>query len=93
MKISVEIAFSFKHELDPGYRALELSDGATVLEAFEQLAERFPLMRDRILDERGCVLKHINALINGENVQYRKGFDSVLEDGDRLSILPPVGGG
>jgi len=93
MNISIEIAFSFKRELDSGYRSLELPDGATVLDAFHRLSERFPKLRGRILDDAGSVLKHVTALINGENVQYRQGFASLLEDGDRLSILPPMGGG
>ena len=93
MKISVEIGFSFKRELDDDYRALELPDGATVHTALTELGRHYPAIEGRLFDERGEVRRNINALINGGNVQFRQRFETVLIDGDRLTILPPVGGG
>ena len=93
MRITVEIAFSFKHELDEGYRTLEIRDGATVRDAMAQLGRRYTAVEGRLFDEDGGIRRNINALINGGNVQFRQRFDTVLRDGDRLTILPPVGGG
>ena len=93
MNITVEIAFSFKRELDDAYRSLELPEGATVLDAFRELADCYPTFCERIFDEAGEIRRNINALINGGNVQFREGFNTVLHAGDRLSVLPPVGGG
>lgn len=93
MNVGVEIAFSFKHELDDAYRSLELPEGASVLDAFRMLANRYSVFRERVFDEAGEIRRNINALINGGNVQFREGFDTVLRDSDRLSVLPPMGGG
>ena len=93
MIIAVEIAFSFKRELEADYRSLELDDDATVRSALEALALHHPRIQDRLFDDDGEVLRHINALVNGSNVVFRQGFDTVLGDGDRLTILPPAGGG
>ena len=93
MNIAVEIAFSFKRELGDGYRSLALPSHATVLDAFELLADRYDVFRERVFDAAGGIRRNINALINGENVQYREGFDTILKEADRLSVLPPVGGG
>jgi MoaD family protein len=93
MKISVEIAFSFKRQLAEDYRRLELADGATVREALGTLGERHPAVRERVFDQAGEIRRNINALVNGGNVQFRERFETVLRDGDRLTILPPVGGG
>ena len=93
MRISIEIAFSFKHELDDDYRTLEIENGASVIDAFRVLGERYTAFRDRVFDEHAEIRRNINALINGGNVQFREGFATVLKDGDRLSVLPPVGGG
>ena len=93
MNIAVEIAFSFKHELDESYRSLILPSRATVLDAFKLLADRYDVFRERVFDTAGDIRRNINALINGENVQYREGFDTILVEGDRLAVLPPVGGG
>jgi len=91
--VDVEIGFSFKRELDDAYRSLELPEGATVLDSLSVLADGYPVFRKRVFDEAGEIRRNINALINGGNVQFRKGFNTVLNEGDRLSVLPPVGGG
>ena len=93
MKISVEIAFSFKRELDEDYRTLEIRGGATVRDAMAELGRRYRAVEGRLFDDDGGIRRNINALINGGNVQFRQRFDTVLQDGDRLTILPPVGGG
>ena len=93
MKISVEIGFSFKRELDEGYRTLELPDAVTVRDAMVELGRRYPAVESRVFDGDGKIRRNINALINGGNVQSRQRFETVLQDGDRLTILPPVGGG
>ena len=93
MNITVEIGFSFKRELDDAYRSLEIQEGATVLDAFRVLGECYPVFCRRVFDEAGEIRRNINALINGGNVQFRDGFKTLLHEGDRLSVLPPVGGG
>ena len=93
MRISVEIGFSFKRELDEDYRTLELPDGASVRGAMAELGRRYPAVEGRLFDENGEIRRNINALIDGGNVQFRQRFETVLQDGDRLTILPPVGGG
>jgi len=93
MNVSLEIAFSFKRELTEDYSHLELADGATVRDAVAALADRFPQIRERLFDDQGAIRRHINALVNGGNIQFRERFETVLREGDRLSILPPVGGG
>jgi molybdopterin converting factor small subunit len=93
MIVAVEIGFSFKRALPGADLTLELSPAADVLAALRALAARHPEIRDRLLDAEGQPHRHINALINGGNVSYRQGFRTPLQDGDRLTILPPVGGG
>ena len=93
MYVTVEIAFSFKRELDEAYRRQELPEGATVLDVFHALANSYSVFRKRVFDDAGGIRRNINALINGGNVQFREGFNTVLREGDRLSVLPPVGGG
>jgi len=93
MRIELEIAFSFKRELNSGYRSLELPEESNVEEALHEFVTRHPVVGDRLIDEAGAIRRNINALINGGNVTLREGFRTMLTDGDRLTILPPVGGG
>jgi MoaD family protein len=93
MTITVEIGFSFKHEVGASEMTLELPEGSYVLTALNELARLFSHIKGRLFANSGEVHRHINALINGENVSFRNGFATVLRDGDRLTLLPPVGGG
>jgi MoaD family protein len=93
MRIDLEIAFSFKRELGEAHPSLELPEGADVEAAVRALVRRYPEVASRLFDEDGSILRHINALINGGNVTRRRGFRTALADGDRLTILPPAGGG
>ena len=93
MRISVEISFSFKHDLDRSELTLDLSEGADVADALRVLVGRYPQVRTRLFTPDGEVQRHINALVNGENVRFKQNFDTLLHDGDRLTLLPPVGGG
>ena len=93
MNVSVEIGFSFKRDLNESYRSLDLPGDATVLDAFEVLGSHFAVFRERVFDGAGNIRRNINALVNGGNVQFRAGFDTILVEGARLTVLPPVGGG
>jgi len=93
MTITLEIAFSFKREIGVSTLSLEVLAGADVVSALRELVRRFPLLKRRLFMESGMIHRHINALINGENVSFKKGFATTLHHGDRLTLLPPVGGG
>ena len=93
MNVAIEIAFSFKHALGDDYHKLELPECATVHDALAYLGKRYDVFHERVFNEIGEIRRNINALVNGVNVQFREGFDTILTDGDRLTVLPPVGGG
>jgi len=93
MTITVEIAFSFKHEIGASTLDLDLPARADVLSALAELVRRYPKLQGRLFEKSGTIQRHINALINGENVSFKKGFATPLYQGDRLTLLPPVGGG
>ncbi|OPY39086.1 MAG: ThiS family protein [Methanoregula sp. PtaU1.Bin051] len=44
--------------------------------------------------ERTGVLKNfVNILHNGRNIQFIRGLDTPLADGDLVVLFPPAGGG
>lgn len=38
-------------------------------------------------------LPHIRLMVNGQDIAFLNGTETVLQDGDEILILPPVGGG
>lgn len=93
MIVDVEIAFSFKRELPERSPQIVLTDGADARTALETLARDYPAVRGRLFDGRGGLRREISILVNGANVHRRQGLATKLRTGDRLTILPPVGGG
>jgi len=61
-----------------------------VLAAIE---EEYPELVGEILDEDGEIQPQLTVLRNGREVVHIDGLATTLEDGDRLSVFPPVAGG
>ncbi len=93
IRVHVEIGFSFKHELPEDYRELSLPSGADVAAALRALAERFPAIEGRLFTAAHEVRRDVGVLINGGSSLRRDGLRTRLVEGDRLTLLPPVGGG
>lgn len=41
----------------------------------------------------GELLPRIRIMVNGRDMQFVKGFETVLQDGDVVHLFPPVSGG
>ena len=68
--------------------------GDTFRDAFDQLLEAHPELREEILDEDGDIRDHIRVLRNDSNpFVVDDGYDTVLAADDDLALFPPVSGG
>jgi molybdopterin converting factor small subunit len=63
----------------------------TVGEALDQAIAAEPRLRPRIYREDGRMWAGV--FLNGRNVNARQGVKTVLADGDRLAVVPPISGG
>jgi molybdopterin converting factor small subunit len=75
--------------LFPGLpRRLEL-DAATVDEAIRQLDERWPGMRDRLVEGGPAIRPHIHVYVD----QERAGLDTAVEARSRIDVIAAISGG
>ena len=74
-----------------GERQVEAT-GATVREVLEDLATRFPALRDRILED-GEPAEFVNVYVDGEDVRTLQGPDTPVREGASLILLPAMAGG
>ncbi len=72
---------------------VEVGDGADVWAVLEKLMEMYPVLRREILDEEGRLREDHRVLLNGRDITHLDGVKSRVVDGDRIAIIPPVGGG
>ena len=75
--------------LFPGLpRELEV-EAATVNEAINRLNERWPGLRDRLVEPGPTLRPHINVYVDRE----RGGLDTELAVGSRLDVIAAISGG
>lgn len=67
-------------------------DGATVGDVLAALDEEFEGLSGELIED-GEIRDQLSVLKNGREVLHMEGIDTVMEDGDRLSVFPPVAGG
>ena len=67
-------------------------DGSTVGEVLDALYERYGELRSRIAEDGG-LRRFVNVYVDGEDIRFLDGLDTVVEDGDEITILPAVAGG
>ncbi|MFB6255863.1 MAG: ubiquitin-like small modifier protein 1 [Haloplanus sp.] len=71
----------------------EFDDGATVGEVLRTLESKYDGLEGQLLDDTGDLQPNLNILKNGREVLHMEGTETTMEDGDTLSIFPPVAGG
>ncbi len=65
----------------------------TLEEALRALADRYPGISHRILNEQGQIREHINIFVGEESVRFTGGLAAQVEDGCEIFIIPAVSGG
>lgn len=68
------------------------ASGATVAELIDDLVVNYPGIGDKLLDEAG-VRRFVNIFVGDEDIRFLNGMETVIHDGDEISIIPAVAGG
>lgn len=90
MAVTVKIPAQLR-SVTGGEGELEV-EGSTVGEALEALFERHEALKDRITED-GNLRRFVNVYVSGEDIRFRDGLGTPVEDGDEVTILPAVAGG
>jgi len=68
------------------------ASGESLAAVFVDLDARYPGIRERLV-EGGGLRRFVNVYLNDEDVRFLSGLDTVIADGDEVTILPAVAGG
>ncbi|HDR72906.1 MAG TPA: MoaD family protein [Methanoculleus sp.] len=71
---------------------VRIGEGAAVGDLMEVLFRRYPGLEEALFDTPGELKRFVNILVNGRNIHFIRGMDTVLQDGDRVVLFPPAGG-
>ena len=90
MAVSVKIPAQLR-AVTGGEGELEV-EGGTVGEALDAVFEQHADLRERITEDGG-LRRFVNVYVSGEDIRFRDGLDTEVNDGDEVTILPAVAGG
>ena len=68
----------------------ELPESSTVKDLLDMILVTYPVITEMVYDEKGGFRDYLEIAVNQVSVI---GLDNVLNDGDFVQIMPPIGGG
>ncbi len=68
--------------------------GLTAQQLLEAVLDRFPEMREELVDAEGNLFGHVHLFVNGRDSRFLANeIDTPIVQGDKVDIFPAVGGG
>ncbi|MFC4357590.1 ubiquitin-like small modifier protein 1 [Halobium salinum] len=92
MELELRFFATFREAVGTKVVSREVDDGATVGDVLHELEASYDGLEGQLVED-GDLRPQINVLKNGREVLHMDGMDTTLEDGDSLSVFPPVAGG
>ena len=59
----------------------------------DALEGRYPGIKGRLCDEAGKLRRFLNVYVNSEDIRFLDNQNTLLNDGEEVSIVPAVAGG
>lgn len=92
MRLQLRFFATFREAVGQKTIEREYDEGLAVGEVLSALESEFDGLEGQLL-ENGDLKPQINVLKNGREVLHMQGIETTMEDGDTLSVFPPVAGG
>lgn len=67
--------------------------GGTIGDVIADLEKRHPGLRERLCDDKGEIRRFVNVYLNQEDIRFKDGKATAVNDGDEVSIVPAIAGG
>jgi len=74
-------------------QAVVEAEGKTVNEVLASLDKSYPGLKERICDESGQIRRFVNIFVNGEDIRFKDGPNTKIDEGAEVSIIPAIAGG
>jgi molybdopterin synthase sulfur carrier subunit len=95
MKITIRLAKALaRHADNKKVIACDLLEENKDLSAvIETLERQFPGLEALICDKENQISDSVNIYVNGDNVRYLEGLNTLLKEGDVVNIIPAAAAG
>jgi sulfur-carrier protein len=68
-------------------------EAATIGDAISELQTKYPGIKERLVDDSGEVRRFVNIYVNEEDIRFLQNKETLIKDGDEVSIIPAIAGG
>ncbi len=68
------------------------TDPGKVIDIVQDLERQFPGIAERI-SEGGKIRRFVNVYVNEEDIRFLQAENTMVKDGDEVSIVPAIAGG
>jgi len=92
MKITLK-AFAFFRDILDKISQLEITPDENIQTLLDRLCKQHSRLHGMLFDNDGQIKQLVIILKNGRNIVHLQGLTTKLEDGDVISLFPPVAGG
>ena len=92
IKVKVKLLGHLATEYGSSELALELPEGSTLRQLLIRLRELSQVFRDVVTEEGETTVSYL-VFINGVDAELLEGYDTVLNDGSEILLLPVAHGG
>lgn len=92
MELELRLFATFREVVGGKEHTLTVDEGAAVGDVLATLETEHDGLEGRLLED-GALRPQLSVLKNGRDVIHQEGAATPLEDGDTLSVFPPVAGG
>jgi len=103
MKVKVELWLWLGKELSEDFKSLsdmrceleiELEEDTAIGKLFGQLAERYPVIGEKVFNrEKQIFYENIVVTLNEQVISPFKVYETKLKEGDKITVLPVYTGG
>ena len=69
------------------------AQGETIKALVDNLEQNYPGIKERICDDTGKVRRFVNVYVNGDDIRFLQNLETVVSNGDNISIVPAIAGG
>ena len=69
------------------------ASASTVATLITELESLFPGISKSLMDDKGELRRFVNVYVNEEDIRFLERENTVLNDGDAVSIVPAIAGG
>ena len=76
----------------PDLESFEIS-ASTVYEVVQGLDQKYPGLKDYLIDEQGRLRQHVNIFIGDKLIRDKQGLSDTISDNDEVFIMQALSGG